>query len=135
MASDEGYQSALSPIARMTPDIEQQSICYFVENYYIPSEGGKPGYLDFIPELYASSDSAPYFKDTLIAVGMSALANSHNMPHLVPRARKTFGTALSGMRTALKSVKTAKSDHLLAASFLASKYEVSGSLICLERPL
>jgi hypothetical protein len=115
-------QKSVIPL-QVVPDIEHQSICYFVDNFVILGGAGRPGYLDFIPELYAKSSSAPYFKDALTAVSLASLATHQELQYLLPKARKIFGRAMSGMRTAMENPKTAKSDHLLASSFLFSKYE------------
>ena len=117
----------------MPPDWDQQAICQFFEDYVIPVEVGRGGYLSFLRDLYRQHQDITYLSRALHAVSMASLANRTSMSHLVVRARRSYGEALTLINVALNDERLAKSDELLASLMLLTKYEVS--LLCeVSRP-
>ena len=114
---------SLSP--RMPTDFESESLGFFFENYQIPGNESRPGYLDSLPELALQARDAPYFLDALLAVSKAAMASRFHLVYLLSASRRHFGSALRNLQKALEDPETAKSDHVFATSLLCSKYEVS----------
>ncbi|KAG6994071.1 hypothetical protein G7Y79_00047g082970 [Physcia stellaris] len=111
----------------MSTDWDQQAICQFFEDYVIPVEMGRGGYLSFLPDLYRQHQDIAYLSKALNAVSMASLANRTSMSHLVVRARRSYGEALTLINAALSDEQLAKSDELLASLMLLTKYEhISG---------
>ena len=107
---------------------DQQAICQSFEDYVTQIEMGRGGYLSFLPDLYRQHQDITYLSRALHAVSMASLANRTSMSHLVVRARRSYGEALTLINVALNDERLAKSDELLASLMLLTKYEVS--LLC-----
>lgn len=109
----------------MSTNWDQQAIFQFFEDYVIPAEMGRGGYLSFLPDLYGQHQDIAYLSKALHAVSMASLANRTSMPRLVVRARRSYGEALTLINAALNDERLAKSDELLTSLMLLTKYEVS----------
>ncbi|KAL8672685.1 MAG: hypothetical protein Q9168_002869, partial [Polycauliona sp. 1 TL-2023] len=108
----------------MPTDWDHQAICQFFDDYVITLDRGRGGYLSFLPDFYQQKQHVPYLTEALHAVSMASLANRTSMPHLVMRARKSYGNALTLVNAALSDMEQAKSDELLASLMLLTKYEL-----------
>ena len=128
LANRRSSASSERPGQPMPTDWDQQAICLFFEDYVIPVEMGRGGYLSFLPDLYRQHQDIAYLSKALHAVSMASLANRTSMSHLVVRARRSYGEALTLINVALNDERLAKSDELLASLMLLTKYEVS--LLC-----
>lgn len=117
----------------MPTDWQQQAICHFIYDYVIPvDDKGRGGYLTFLPNLYQQKQQAPFLVEALDAVSMASLASRNSMPHLIMRARKSYGKALTLVNMALDHEEPRKSDELQASLVLLTKYEVSNRRCCLS---
>ena len=110
----------------MPTDWHQQAICLFFYDYIIPvDDKGQGGYLTFLPNLYQQNQGAPFLVEALGAVSMASLASRKSMPHLMMRARRSYGRALALVNMALNHEEPKKSDELQASLILLTNYEVS----------
>ena len=110
----------------MPNDWHQQAICQFFYDYVIPVDNkGRGGFLVFLPDLYQRSQGAQFLVEAVQAVSMASLASRKSMPHLMIRARRSYGKALALVNTALDHEEQKKSDELQASLLLLTKYEVS----------
>ena len=109
----------------MPTDWHQQAICQFFYDYVVPiNDKGQGGYSTFLPDLYQRNQRAAFFVEALDAVSMASLASRNSMPHLMMRARKSYGKALTLVNMALNPEQQNTSDELQASLMLLTKYEV-----------
>ena len=110
----------------MPTDWQQQAICHFMYDYVIPvDDKGRGGYLTFLPNSYQQKQEAPFLVEALDAVSMASLASRKSMSHLMMRARKSYGKALTLVNMALDHEELRKSDELQASLLLLTNFEVS----------
>ena len=115
----------------MPTDWHQQAICQFFYDYIIPvDENGQGGYFTFLPNFYQQNQGAPFLVEALGAVSMASLASRKSMPHLMMRARRSYGKALTLINMALNHEEPKKSDELQASLILLTQYEVSNRQRC-----
>lgn len=109
---------------------EQLAIPFFFANHTIPAARGRPGHLDFIPELYKDSGSSEdCFQQALLAVSAGHLARSRHDAVLNEIARLSYGRALSSLRLALSDERSAQQNDIVTAMLLLSRFEVSLSFV------
>ena len=119
----------------MPTDWHQQAICQFFHDYVIPVDSkGRGGFLVFLPDLYQQNQGAHFLVEAVQAVSMASLASRKSMPHLMIRARRSYGKALALVNMALDHEEQKKSDELQASLLLLTKYEVSHPLYDLTSP-
>ena len=109
---------------------EQLVIPFFFANHTIAAARGRPGHLDFIPELYGKSGSSgDCFQEALLAVSAGHLARYRHDAVLNERARLLYGKALSSLRLALSDERSAQQNGIVTAMLLLSRFEVSPSFV------
>ena len=110
----------------MPSDWHQQAICQFIYDYVIPvDDKGRGGLLNFLPDLYQQNQGAQFLVEAVDALSMASLASRTSMPHLMMRARRSYGKALALVNLALDHEEQKKSDELQASLLLLTSYEAS----------
>ena len=110
---------------------EQLAVPFFFANHTILAARGRPGHLDFIPELYGKSGpSGECFEQALLAVSAGYLARCRHEAVLNAKAMLSYGKALSSLRLALSDEKSTQQDGTITAMLLLSRFEVSLALLC-----
>jgi hypothetical protein len=119
---------------QIQPPIKQSwkklAIPFFFANHTIPAARGRPGHLDFIPDLYGKPGSnGRCFHEALLAVSASHFARYRHDAVLHREAMLAYGKALSSLRLALSDDKLAQQNGTVIAMLLPSRLEVSGSFV------
>lgn len=129
-ASDNGYSTAMNsdtnalavqPISAPTAD---QGIAYVLTYHLGSAYRSVSGHLSSLPSLL-QQEASPAVMASINAMGLAALGNIHNSPHLIREARQQYTIALSETNSALQGTVTAQSDATLAAVLILGLYEVS----------
>jgi len=96
----------------------------FFDDYIWPSHLVPGGSLNFVPEILDKYPQAVFVKSAMQAVALISLANQTHQPYLARDAEYFFLNAIAGVAKALEDVETAKSDAVMASTFLFSVYGV-----------
>jgi hypothetical protein len=105
---------------------EELAIPFFFANHTIPAASGRPGHLDFIPDLYGKPGShGRCFDEALLAVSAGHFARYRHDAALEMEAMLAYGKALSSLRLALSDDKSAQQNGTVVAMLLLSRLEVS----------
>jgi hypothetical protein len=115
---------------QIQPPIKQSwealAIPFFFANHIIPAASGRPGHLDFIPDLYGKPGSnRRCFDEALLAVSAGHYARYRHDAALNREAMLAYGKALSSLRLALSDDKYAQQNGTVIAMLLLSRLEVS----------
>ncbi len=81
--------------------------------------------MNFLPEVMKNHPECRYLKSATQAVALISLANQNKQTHLLRDAEYHFLEAISGVASALEDIKQAKSDSVIATTFLFSIYAVT----------
>lgn len=109
---------------RLSTNWEERSIAQFFDNYVIVSPAAFPGHLEFLPNLYSTSQDGDVLHESLLAVSMASLANMSTMRSLLHRSRVAYGRTLQLIITGISQADQDGNDRLLAAILLLQYYEV-----------
>ncbi|KAJ5914228.1 hypothetical protein N7504_003111 [Penicillium tannophilum] len=117
---------SLIPIADAT--WEDRAICYFFDQYIVKSDNEDGvGHLDYLPLLYSQIDqqksTSSCLRWAVDATAFMTLANVSRAPHLMMKARRGYGKALSSLREALASPTEALKDETFASVVILSLFE------------
>jgi hypothetical protein len=106
-------------------DWEQHAVAYFFSNYVCAPVAHGSGHLDYLPETFTRDAHVGYFRDSLMAVALSSIANVSVIVSLQHRAAQLYGQALRSINHMLRGACDEKEYELLMLSiFLLQKYEV-----------
>jgi hypothetical protein len=99
---------------------------FFLHNSTVPAAHGRPGNLDFLPELYEKSGSdGQCFNEALLAVSTGSLARSRHDDGLNRKAMIVYSKALASLRIALSNDELTQQNTTIAAILLLSRFEVT----------
>jgi hypothetical protein len=114
--------SAIKP--HMKTNWYDVAIPRFFSDYIWPSHKVPGGSLNFLPDVLKRSPECRFLKSALQAVGLISLANQQKQPHLLRDAEYCFLHAIAGVAKALEDTNQAKSDAVIATTFLFTIYAV-----------
>ncbi|KAK5032589.1 hypothetical protein LTS07_003998 [Exophiala sideris] len=117
-------QSLGAPIVPPQQNFCDQAVCLFFHQYIIAStNGGNPGFLDFLPELYALSDTEDALSQAVKAVSYITLSGQSSVKILSDKGHEHYRTTLQRITQMLQTPESAAQDSLIIAIMLVVLFE------------
>lgn len=118
--------SAASVIPQpLSPSIEEQATCFFVQNYIWEDFSSSRGYFHCLPTIYRALPETSAVTHAVVSIGLAGLANTMKSGKVLTKATRRYSLALSSVNAALQDVEKAKEDQTLIAVMLLGLYEVT----------
>ena len=113
------------PTRPLPQNLGDQAVCFFFHQYIISAnDGGNPGYLDFLPELYESSDPDGALALSVKAMSYGSLSARSSIKVLAAKSNEYYRATLKLVNGMLQSPEEIAQDFLIVAILLLVLFEV-----------
>ena len=113
------------PTRPLPQNLSDQAVCFFFHQYIIrASDGGNPGYLDFLPKLYESSDPDGALSISIKAISYASLSARSSIKILAAKSNEHYRATLKLVNGMLQSSEDIAQDSLVVAILLLVQFEV-----------
>lgn len=117
-------QNFRAPIVPPQQNLCDQAVCFFFHQYIIASsDGGNPGFLDFLPDLYERSKPDDALAQAVKAISYIALSGKSSVKVLFARGHEHYRTTLQRITQMLQSPEDTVQDSLIVAIMLVVLFE------------
>lgn len=99
-------------------NLGDQAVCFFSHQYIIDTNGGNPGFLDFVPELFEHSKPDDALAHSIRAISFKSLASKSSVKVLVAKGHEHYRTTLRRVTRMLESPEDTVQDSLALAIML-----------------
>ncbi|OJJ43935.1 hypothetical protein ASPZODRAFT_72833 [Penicilliopsis zonata CBS 506.65] len=119
--------SGLPLTRRLSPNVDEIGVNYFLHNFVTGGQAPSRGYLNYVPSVYLAGGEHPTLLASMAAVGLVALANATQQPELAGQAQAKYSEAIRQVNMALASpVDSVKDSTLLSVISLGVFERISG---------
>ncbi|KAI1623283.1 hypothetical protein EDD37DRAFT_464370 [Exophiala viscosa] len=117
-------QSLGTPAVPPQQNFCDQAVCFFFHQYIIAStDGGNPGFLDFLPELYERTSADDALSQAVKAVSYITLSGQSSVKILSDKGHEHYRTTLQRITQMLQTPEGAAQDSLIVAIMLVVLFE------------
>jgi hypothetical protein len=123
-SSISGSQNFGAPIVPPQQNFCDQAVCFFFHQYVIASsDGGNPGFLDFLPDLYGRSKADDALAQAVKAISYITLSGKSSVKVLFARGHEHYRNTLQRITQMLESPEDIAQDSLIVAIMLVVLFE------------
>lgn len=114
----------ISPTPPLHPNLGDQAVCLFFRQYVLPDiDGSSPGWLEYVPELFAQSNPEDALAHSVKAISYVSLSSRSSIKALAAKGHAHYRTTLKRVSRMLESPEETLQDSLIVAIMLLVLFE------------